>query len=194
MRDSLVSINIIYPNNGHNELLNKTGFPILFYYNGESDLLQAIRENDNFNKYIEPLCFNDAYYSFSSLKYFYFTYNGESEEQYTENTIDVQDLFLLENLEEYQSLFSHQYIYKIFEELYKNALHKEYDSKNKLVMIDQYDHIRTMYEEIQKKFPNKFIKETVINYLRGELKTRYNLNSKNISWILNQFAEKISSE
>ena len=58
-RDSLVAINII---NNENKLLNKTSIPMLYYWNGESDVLDDLSNDTNLTEYVKTLLENPEEY------------------------------------------------------------------------------------------------------------------------------------
>ena len=54
MQDSLVAFNII----SNNKLLNKNEVPVLFYWNGETNLIESIFSDSGFYSFLKNTVFN----------------------------------------------------------------------------------------------------------------------------------------
>ena len=188
MTESFVSLNIV--NYKNRQLLNKQNTPLLFYYNGEENINKKLLSDKSFIEYISDVVGNETDYTSSLLSYFYFD-NSTDEEQYKDTYINVQDLFTLETFSEERRLFSIYYVFNIFKELYENAMHVKYEQD---IMVMSYEYIVDIYNKIQQKFPNKFIKSTVINYIRNELRKRYDLNEVNVNYLLTQLEKQIPDD
>ena len=61
------------------------------------------------------------------------------------------------------------------------------------IMFNTDDIIAEIYDHIQKKFPNRFVKESVLNYVRSELKKKYGLNNTNTEKVIS-YLENIIKE
>ena len=92
MRDSLVAINIINDDKLLN--INGNGIPLLFYWDGEDDVLDSIFKMDIFKAKIYDVINNVDNYTNSKIALFYFKYNGD-EEQYNELSVLIQDYIKL---------------------------------------------------------------------------------------------------
>ena len=51
-------------------------------------------------------------------------------------------------------------------------------------LFDNTQSIKQMYDDIQNKYKQKFIKESCLNYVRSELMKVYKLNNKNSDTII----------
>ena len=92
-QDSLVAINLI---DIDGKLLNKTSVPLLYYWNGVSDVEDDLRNDETLCKYCNTLFINPEKYLDVLISYFYFTYSDDETENYNESTKDFQDTVYLE--------------------------------------------------------------------------------------------------
>ena len=187
--DSFASINLYKCEDNKKELLSNV-VPLLFYWNGEDDsIVNSLVEDLEFYSLINDKCLNIDNYSNSKISFFMFKINGEN---YEDNTLDVQDIFMLKNLNKNDSDFYIEYIYNIFINLYLTAVKEKYNKDP--LSLNLVDEIINIYEKLQKRFPRRFIKRTVINYLRSELVKTYKLNNTNTDWIIEQITEILKNE
>ena len=95
MKDNLAAINVIC--NG--KLVNRNSVPLLFYWNGETDLLEDIKSNIDFKQWLEDeeVLNNINNYLNSHIAFFYFKSN---DEDYQDQTISIQDLYNISELSE----------------------------------------------------------------------------------------------
>lgn len=186
-RDSLVAINIIQNIDNQNILLQQNTVPMLFYWNGEGTIQDSLVKDKNFVNIIIELCVNSDKYTSSSISYFYFSYDENDSEKYQEANYNIQDLFSLEFLDnEYHydySIIAKSYLYKIFQSLYKQSMKKDFESDDDF-LFDNAQSIKRMYDDIQNKYKQKFIKESCLNYVRSELMKVYQLSNKNSNMII----------
>ena len=160
---------------------------MLFYWNGEGTIQDSLVKDKNFVNRIIELCVNSDKYTSSSISYFYFTYDENDSEKYQEANYNIQDLFSLEFLDnEYHydySIIAKSYLYKIFQSLYKQSMKKDFESDDDF-LFDNAQSIKHMYDDIQNKYKQKFIKESCLNYVRSELMKVYQLSNKNSNMII----------
>ena len=93
IHDSLVTLNIF---DIDNKILNKSTAPLLYYWNGETDILDDLRKDEHFLKANEPLFISPEKYIEIMVSYVYFKYNDEGEETFEENTVNIQDIIYLD--------------------------------------------------------------------------------------------------
>ncbi len=184
LNDSLVAFNIY--NKQTNKLLNKNRFmPILYYWNGEDDLLFEMINSDKFIKnYLKDIYDEDTLNKIA-ISYFYFNYDDNREEKYTENDILIKDYVSFENLNKMVIL---DIIYYRLKSLYKICMNEEF-FKN--IKISLSENINNIYNEIKAKYKERVSKETIGNWIRSELNKNKTYNSKNINLIINTFKEII---
>ena len=187
MRDSLVAINILK----ENTIINERGVPFLYYWDGESNVIESIKNDIKFISYLYEKIANKSNYALSRLTMFYFKYDDNNNENYTEEQIQIQSFLTLDMISEDKRMFYKEYLWEHFKYLYSSAYHEEYDKEVSLFDIDEA--ILDVYDKIQKKYPKKVIKSTVVNYIRGELQKQDNLSLENTEWVISQL-ENILNE
>lgn len=176
LNDSLVAINIY--NKDTKELYNNKETPILYYWNGEGDLLQSILNDKQFkDNYINKINNIDVYCNMK-MSYFYFCFSG-GDELYIDNSVLLSDYVPLSSIESYsivlKTIINHLY------DLYSKAFNgKSYD---KLKVFNE-DIIIDIYDEIKNKYKERLLKNTVINWVRSEINKQENLNEENENYII----------
>ena len=186
---SLVSINLYCNEDQRIILLNNTGMPMLFYWNGKDDVYESILKDDKFRILLDKSSFNYERYTTSYLSYLMFIL--DEEEHYEDKEIAVQDLYKLSDMTDIESSFYISYLLSIFKNLYSKSLKTEYEGD---ILLDDNEKIVDIYKRIQTKFPEKFIKITVINYIRSELLKNFGLTQDNSTWIINKLNEILINE
>lgn len=187
---SLLSINLYINKAGVNFLLNENPKPLLFYWNEKDDFVEIIKNNKDFRKLIDRTSFNKDIYANAKIAYFKFALDN-NEEKYEEGNYNIQDIFLLRELDEIESDFYKEYILEIFESLYSSSMKSTYVGD---ILFDIEQKIKDIYIQIQNKFPQRFIKSSVINYVRSELEKTSNLNKDNINWIIDNLLNILKNE
>lgn len=181
-KESLIALNIYYENDNSTVLLNKEPVPILLYWNGVDDVLDIIANNETFKEYITDTCFSVKLFPTAKISYVHFT-SDNINETYKNNIVNVQDIFDLNDE------LCMSFIKVIFTQMYVSFL-------NEKVVCDNFvkDDIISIYKDIQQKYPEKFKKENVINYIKYKLNTELLLNHKNIDIIINVIEKTLSNE
>jgi len=181
VKDSLVAINIV----NDNELLNinGNGVPLLFYWNGEDEVLDSIFKMDIFKAKIYDVINNVNNYANSKIALFYFKYI-EDKEQYNELSVLIQDYIKLKDFPEDKIDFYKEYIWQHFAYLYKSVYQEDYDKDVNMLSIE--DSILDIYDKIKEKHPKRVMKSTVLNYVRSELMKTNHLNMDNTDWIIDK--------
>ena len=191
MNASLLALNIIVQSNtGQRILLNKTDVPTLYYWNGTDNLEKDFLSNESFRTLIDETCFNKDSYSKSKIAYFNFNLI-DGEENYNEYLVDIQDLFTLDLLTETENMFYIEYLNEIMNNLYITSMGHEFNGN---ILLDINEKYIQMYLDIQKKYPNRFVKNTLLNYVRSELVKLYDLHQVNSNWIINKLEEILKEQ
>ena len=160
IRDSLVAINITQSD----KILNNSSVPLLFYWNGEQDIISSLKQDDAFFSFIKEKCMSIDNYVKCRISYFYFKYNND-EEEYNQQIDDIQDVFQIDS----NKILILEYLTTIFKKMYNDFLKTRYSGD---IMFNADDTVLEIYSRIQEKFPNRFVKESVLNYVRSELKKK----------------------
>ena len=176
-QDSLVAINLI---DIDGKLLNKTSVPLLYYWNGVSDVADDLRHDEMLGEYCSTLFINPEKYLDVLISYFYFTYDEEGKEKYTDITTQFQDILYLENFNSLH-IVKH-YILQHFLNLYKTSIKTEYISD--VTNVD--DTIIDIYNILKGKFKTRITKKTVINWVRSVLLDTNHFNTINATYIINE--------
>lgn len=175
MKESFVAINII--KNG-NFLLNDGGYPIIFYWDGESDIIKDIKGNEKFKNLIKENCLTDKYnYTGSYVKFLYL--NNIEEVKYVTKDIPVQSLYPLYEVE---SQFWLDYIFDILVKLYKGVYKKDflsYNTETNKSMLIPY-----LYKEIKSCTNKEILDQTITNYILNQLIEDKTLSKENIDYII----------
>ena len=180
MLESLVAINII----SEDKIINKNGTPLLFYWDGEQDIYEALKSGSDFIDYLMHTVINKDKYTNAYFSFFKYFLDEEGIENYQEDKINIQDFLKFKDLTVEQSLFYKEYLLNHFLYLYQSAYHKEYTEDISIMGID--DAILDIYDKMQEKYPKRVIKSTVINYIRSELQKTDNISIENSDWIILQ--------
>ena len=164
MKENLAAINVVC----NDKLVNRNGIPLLFYWNGETDIIEDIGTNIDFMQWLEDegILTNINNYLNSHIAFFYFKSN---DEDYQDHTIDIQDLYNLDALSELKLELLVECTYYLYNKSFpeRNGMHLsgtlEKQCKDAIKMIlDKYGErlsiescrnaIRAYVQEHYKKF------------------------------------------
>lgn len=186
-RDSLVAINILDDNNillNNQVVSNNSSAPLLYYWNGEMDIINDLQNSESLCKKCSSLFDNPEQYLTISLSLFYFKYDENGEEQYEDVCKQIQDIIYLENFES-DEIVNH-FILKHFCYLYKTSIKEEYEYiENK----DEIYNIINIYNKLKNKFKTRVSTETIINWVRSVLLEKDNFNIKNTNYIIDKLTK-----
>lgn len=176
MVECFVAINVTY----NDTLLNDGPYPIIFYWDGESDIINDIKSNDNFVRMIYKKCLNVRMYSDSFINLSYI--NHEALNVYSEKRISIEELFSFDELD---NDFMYGYITEILFDLYNKVFKEEY-KRNDLDDLNLKFEISDIIKKIKEHIKRPISNETIINYVRSQLDERYKLEYKNKDWLIEQ--------
>lgn len=182
-QDSLVAINIV---DIDNKLLNKSNAPLLYYWNGVSDIVEDLRNDDDFKKYCEILFISPDKYLDIFMSYFYFKYNDDGSENYQENTCQIQDIIYLNSFPS-KHIVMH-FLVEHFLNLSKISIKSDNNYNN--IEDNAEETIVNIYNILKNKFKSRITKETVINWIRSVLIDTNHFNTVNTNYIISEL-EKI---
>lgn len=185
-RDSLVAINIYSKES--NKLYNKSLVPLLFYWNGNGELIETIlKDNKIVNEYLNTI-FDYEEFLKIKMSYFYFKINDNDEEEYIDNTILISNYINLKDFNSDQIIYSLSIPY--FYELYEKAIGNKYEKVN----VFNKEIILDIYKQIKEKYQEKLYKKTFVNYIRSRLIDQKNISSDNINFIIKQINQILENE
>lgn len=185
LASNCVAINILKKTDDGSVVMNKHGMPILFYWDGETDVLEDMQSKDEFVSLLKNII-NITNYTNISIAYLYFMEDADNEfeEVYNDKVIDLQDWMPFSKLEHE---FAYSYIKNIMFDLYKKVFGNEYEKSNKDSLETVYVY---MYTAIKEKYAQRITKITFIEYIRTEIvKMNTGLSKTNIDWLFNRLNE-----
>lgn len=185
LASNCVAINILKKTDDGSVVMNKRGMPILFYWDGETDVLEDMQSKDEFVSLLKNMT-NITNYTSISIAYLYFMEDADNEfeEVYNDKVIDLQDWMPFSKLEHE---FAYSYIKNIMFDLYKKVFGNEYEKSNKDSLETVYVY---MYTAIKEKYAQRITKITFIEYIRTEIvKMNTGLSKTNIDWLFNRLNE-----
>ena len=185
IHDSLVTLNIF---DIDNKILNKSTAPLLYYWNGETDILDDLRKDEHFLKANEPLFISPEKYIEIMVSYVYFKYNEDGEETFEENTINIQDIIYLDKFNS-NHIISH-FLIKHFNELYTNSFKTQNDFND-----EKWEkNIISIYKAVKHKFKERLSKQTIINWVRSVLLDKDHFNTYNTNIIIKELENILIDE
>jgi hypothetical protein len=161
MRESLVAINVIC--NG--KIINREGIPLLFYWNGETDVLEDIKENIDFKQWLEDeeILTNMESYINSHIAFFYFKTH---DEDYHDLTCNVQDLYNLDTLIEFKNDLLFECVYYLY--------NKSFPERNGMHLAgNTLEQCKIAIDMILEKYQDKILPETCKNAIRAYVQEHY---------------------
>lgn len=185
LASNCVAINILKKTDDGSVVMNKRGMPILFYWDGETDVLEDMQSKEEFVSLLKNMT-NITNYTSISIAYLYFMEDVDNEfkEVYNDKVIDLQDWMPFSKLEHE---FAYSYIKNIMFDLYKKVFGNEYEKSNKDSLETVYVY---MYTAIKEKYAQRITKITFIEYIRTEIvKMNTGLSKTNIDWLFNRLNE-----
>lgn len=184
--NNCVAINVI----AHDRILNNKGIPILFYWDGKSNVLDDLKNQQPFIDFINSRVMNADNYADSVITFFCFTEDEQNnwEEKYQENIISIQELFPLS--EQSDSELAMSYVFKINVDLYNKVFASEY----KKTVASNKSNVQSIYASIKSKYGTRVTKQTYIEYVRSELaKLDIKLTKQNLECIIKELTELIKN-
>ena len=86
MKENLAALNVIC----EGRVINKRGIPLLFYWYGQTEILDDIKKSEDFFTWLkeEEIITDINYFLHSHIGLFYYK---ENDDDYQEITVDIQD-------------------------------------------------------------------------------------------------------
>lgn len=179
-----VSINIICKNQEVNNIINENGVPIIFYWDGKSDINNDIVNNEKFTDIIKTYLLNPNTYDKSYLSLVYI--NDTTNQTFnTVKKIPIQTLYKLNDTYDFCLL----YLKDIFIELYKLVLKEDYKIDDDPENIDIGKIIKEIYLKIKSSNNDKISDNVLTHYILSKLNENTSLSSENKNYLINKISE-----
>lgn len=176
MKENLAAINVVC--NG--KLINRNGIPLLFYWNGETDLLEDIKSNVDFKQWLEDeeILTNINNYLHSHIAFFYFK---SHDDDYQDQTIDIQDLYNIDTLTELKLELLVECTYYLY--------NKSFPERNGMHLSGTMEkQCKDAMQMILDKYGERLNTETCRNAIRGYVQEHYREFTR-----LDEFMEYVES-
>lgn len=178
-----IAINIISKNLDVNNILNPGGIPIIFYWDGVSDIIDDIISNDNFNDIINTYILNPNQYDKSFINMIYIN-DTENDTYNTSKRIPIQDLYKLNDSHE----FYLSYLKTSILNLYKRIFKEEYKFDDDIENIDIKNDINKIFNKIKEENPD-ILDNTIFYYILNDINENTKLNFENKRFLINKLKE-----
>lgn len=183
-----VAINITDKNNG--TLYNKNSVPILFIWDQKSDLEATLKNDDNFKNYVLSILADSTPLQYFNLVISYYCYIDDTK--YKENSIDINKLWTIQDLETAKYSLSQLFIViainHILQQIQSNVMVSSTDDINKGI-----EEIRNKYGTV--KLTDDSLMYAIRSYLQQLQKYTKNdecvLSSTYIDYIMDKFKQII---
>lgn len=154
-------------------------FPIIYYWDGNDDINDALKDKD-FIYHISTKINKSNFYNVS-IKRIYTYFDSEDNLKYQEDSICIKDIYDIETFN-----LDNEYLWEILNFLYKCAYKEDYKTK--------YDYLN-VYKDLLKKYPKKINANTITNYIQAKLVETYpNIENSDIQKIIKKFYKEIENE
>lgn len=177
-----VAINIVSSNN---TIENPNSWPIIFYWDGESDIISDMKANENFMTLIHDNCLNETEYDAAKISIIYI--NNIKELQYKTEELLIQDFIPFDVID---SAFPFIYVTNILYDLYEKVYHESYP-----ILNNDYEHINEsivdMFKMIKEGVKRPVQNETIINYVSSQLIEQTKLSPQNRKYLIEKITEII---
>lgn len=176
-KENFIAINIVIKEKTNSTIINE--FPIIFYWNGESEIVHDFYENKNFKNLIAKTFTFDLY----DKSYINLEYVNTNTDESKEKTFAVQDLFPFAEMDDILiSNFKFDYLEQTFRLLYSRVLKEGYKNEN---LKESQVIIRDLYDRIKNGVTKPVSKDTIVNYIREQLLEKTKLSKQNIDHLIN---------
>ena len=180
----IISLNFIIQDNKNNSIcLNTSNYPILYYWDGQETIFEAMIKDDSFiNLLTTQYCTVDNY---SNINIYMNEFDLNSN-IYNQEIIELQKQMPL-TLEILQNL-SYSYIETILIDLYKISVKEDY----KILVESHIDNIINIYTILKSRYKERISQETLKQYILSQLQQKYKLNKSNCEHIIKLYNDIIS--
>ena len=180
----IVSLNFIKQDNKNNSIcLNPSNYPILYYWDGQETIFEAMIKDDSFiNLLTTQYCTVDNY---SNINIYMNEFDLDNN-SYNQEIIELQKQMPL-TIDILQNL-AYSYIETILIDLHKISIKEDY----KLLVESHIDNIINIYTILKSKYKERISQETLKQYILSQLQQKYKLNNLNCEHIIKLYNDIIS--
>lgn len=161
MKENLAAINVIC----EGKIINRQGIPLLFYWDGLSEIIDDIQRSIDFKQWLEDeeILTYIKYYLNSSVSLFYFRSN---DDDYQDATIPIQDLYSVNELAELRTSLLTECVYYLF--------NKSFPTDKPLIHgLTAEEQCKNAIYKILEKYTGKLSIESCINAIRAYIQENY---------------------
>lgn len=185
MKQNSVAINFVVGK----ELINKNGIPIMFYWDGEEDIFDALKNNEDLISWMKSQKLFEDNYTNSKIALFYFTEDENGEEQINTYHSPIQDLWNMKLINEKELGTNDFIIADMFDHLYIKTFNNSYGLRKRL--LDFPDSISNVYDMIKARYGERVSKETIIQACRAFIQNQNEhcwskLSQENLDYVINE--------
>ena len=185
MKQNSVAINFVVGK----ELINKNGIPIMFYWDGEEDIFDALKNNEDLISWMKSQKLFEDNYTTSKIALFYFTEDENGEEKINTYHSPIQDLWNMELINEKELGTNDFIIADMFDHLYIKTFNNSYGLRKRL--LDFPESISNVYDMIKARYGERVSKETIIQACRAFIQNQgehcwNKLSQENLDYVINE--------
>jgi len=182
--DCFISINIIQDK----IIINPDGVPIIFYWDGQSDMIEDFINDEKFSSILKENILSDKKkYDTTYLSLIYVsTLNNRTS--FKTKKISIQQLYKLKDL---NNNIVNEYLDDIFFDLYEMIFKEQYSER--ILREEQSDEnsIKDIYKLVKENSKKKVSEETFINYVLSKLNDNTKLSIENKNFLIEKLKDII---
>jgi hypothetical protein len=175
MVNCFIALNVSY----EDTLLNDSTVPIIFYWDGISDIQEDIKSNEHFMDMLNRKCLSVEKYSKAIISLCYI--NDDNSHEYGDYTISIEEILPFEDIKDNDFMFG--YVSEILLKLYKKVFKMEY-VRNDIDDLNFKVEMRDIIKKIREYLGRPISNETILNYILSQLDEQFKLSEKNKTWLI----------
>lgn len=159
-------------------ILNKTFTPMLFYWDGESDIEQDIVADLGFMNFLRSTAFKLEHYGHAIIAWTEYDFNeyDKLSDHVSLKSKNIQNMFECNEYKDISLSLIYEMIYNMYMKAFNNERvpddSKSYDEQIKSMLFDMFNH-----------YGDKLTIKSIINYVRSQAKDN-NISQENIQELI----------
>ena len=182
MVSTFIAMNIVCDE--HN-IDSNGGLPIIFYWDGKSDMKEDFKNDISFIDMVYDSCFEYDIYENSYLALVYVD-NNVKEHKFKTEKIEIQKLFTFEYI---SGFLKSNFIYTYVNDILKDLYYKIYKTDFTEYVEDSKECLKNMFDKIMEYEKSPSV-DTILNYILTKL-NETNLSEENKRWLIKTTKEII---